>query len=107
MAMARKPRDGSGGSEEFWVTYTDIAESPGHPFYERLNRIFDKYALDRFCEDLCAPYYEKRRGRPSIRPGVYFRNINADNTKKEGLFRVCLQRQWEVEETILRYTFSS
>lgn len=75
MAMTRRPRDGSGNGQDFWVTYTDIAESPGHPFYERLNGIFDKYEFDRFCEDLCAPYYESRRGRPSIRAGVYFRML--------------------------------
>ena len=74
MAMARKPRDGS-GSSEFWITYTDIPESPGHPFYEKLNKVFDKYRLDQFCEDLCAPYYKERRGRPSILPGVYFRMV--------------------------------
>ena len=75
MAMARKPRDGSGNSQEFWVTCTDIAESPGHPFYEKLNKVFDKHQFDQFCEDLCTPYYEERRGRPSIPPGVYFRML--------------------------------
>jgi len=75
MAMGRRGTNGVEGTPEFWVTCTDIAKSPGHPFYQKLNQLLEKYGFDRFCEEHCAPSYDDHRGRPSIPPGIYFRML--------------------------------
>jgi len=59
----------------FWIATQDIARSPGHPFYEKLNALLRAADFDRFVEKLCAPYYAKNVGRPSIPPGLYFRML--------------------------------
>jgi transposase len=71
MAMKRrKPKQA-----EFWVPTADLARSPGHPFYERLNRLLSEHGFDPFVEERCAKFYAERMGRPSIPPGVYFRML--------------------------------
>lgn len=52
---------------------TELPRSPGHPFYERVNRVLEEAGVDRFVEDLCRPHYATAQGRPSIPPGTYFR----------------------------------
>ena len=52
---------------------SERAEAPGHPFYQRLNRVLEQAGFDRFCEETCAKFYHDRLGRPSIAPGTYFR----------------------------------
>ena len=44
-----------------------------HPFYERLNRLFDDAGFDAFVEAQCARFYADGVGRPSLAPGRYFR----------------------------------
>jgi transposase len=61
--------------QELWIATTDLPKSPGHPFYEKLNRLLKEAEFDRFAEDLCRPYYAEVMGRPSIAPGVYFRML--------------------------------
>jgi transposase len=58
-----------------WVMTCDLPKSPGHPFYRKLNELLSESGFDRFCEQLCAPSYAERMGRPSIPPGVYFRML--------------------------------
>src|SRR5208283_2190065 len=58
-----------------WVMTCDLPKSPGHPFYRKLNELLRESGFDRFCEQLCAPYYAEKMGRPSIPPGVYFRML--------------------------------
>jgi transposase len=58
-----------------WVMTCDLPKSPGHPFYRKLNEVLRESGFDRFCEELCAPYYAEKMGRPSIPPGVYFRML--------------------------------
>ncbi len=59
-----------------WVPSAELARGPGHPFYERLNRLLADEGFDRFVEELCAPHYRATSvGRPSIAPGVYFRML--------------------------------
>jgi transposase len=60
---------------EMWVAASELPRSPGHSFYDQLNRLLDEAAFDRRCEELCAPYYAAGTGRPSIAPGVYFRML--------------------------------
>ena len=61
--------------EGFWTPTQDLPRSPGHPFYQRLNEVLRSAGFDRFAEELCAPCYAERLGRPSIPPGVYFRML--------------------------------
>ena len=56
-----------------WVASTDLPQSAGHPFYERLNRVLDDADFDAFVEGRCAPFYADGVGRPSLAPGRYFR----------------------------------
>ena len=73
MAMGKKPavRQGS----PMWVTTADLPTNAGHPFFERLNRVLDEAGFDAFVGGLCAVFYAARMGRPSLRPGRYFRML--------------------------------
>ena len=51
----------------------DLPTNAGHPFFERLNRVLEEAGFDAFVEGLCAAFYAARMGRPSLRPGRYFR----------------------------------
>lgn len=61
--------------EDLWVETSSLRESPGHPFYEKLNAILQEHGFDTFVEEVCAKYYHETMGRPSIPPGVYFRML--------------------------------
>ena len=58
-----------------WVDTADLPTSDGHPFFERLNRVLADSGFDAFVEGLCAVFYADRLGRPSLRPGRYFRML--------------------------------
>ena len=58
-----------------WVATQKLPRSPGHPFYERLNQVLQKAGFDAIVEALCARFYADRIGRPSLRPGRYFRML--------------------------------
>ena len=73
MAMGkRKPRQ-----ESLFVAADQLAQAPGHPFYQRLNVLLDEAGFDGWVEGRCRKYYEQDepRGRKSIPPGVYFRMV--------------------------------
>ena len=72
MAMGTK-RDGAQQEKLFYAT--EQADAPGHPFYEKVNRVLDKAKFDVFCESECAKFYHSKLGRPSLAPGVYFRTL--------------------------------
>lgn len=57
-----------------WIAHSDLAPRGGHPFYTRLNRLFDDDGFDVWLERECAPFFSEA-GRPSIPPGVYFRML--------------------------------
>src|SRR5215472_6488749 len=59
--------------EELWVTHSELAMSPGHPFYKRLHELLDTEKFDEFAEKECAQFYVEKYGRPSLTPGTYFR----------------------------------
>src|SRR5438105_2948472 len=59
--------------EQLWVTHTELATGPGHPFYSRLNELLDQEKFDEFAEQQCAQFYCENNGRPSLPPGTYFR----------------------------------
>lgn len=70
MSMGETPKN----QQELWVATQDIPKSPGHPFYQKLNRVLAEAGFDRKIQEWCEPYYAKA-GRPSIPPGVYFRML--------------------------------
>src|ERR1700736_3443114 len=70
MAMGtRKKRE---RQEALWYG-GGLPETPGHPFYSRLNEVLDQAGFDHFCEESCADFYHAKLGRPSLAPGLYFR----------------------------------
>jgi transposase len=73
MAMGR--RKSRERQEDLWVAYGDMAVSPGHPFYVRLNEVLDNEGFDAFVEEQCARYYADKLGRPGLTPGIYFRSL--------------------------------
>jgi len=72
MSMGKRERERQG---DLWLATSDLAQSPGHPFYERLNALLAQAKFDERTEDLCRPFYADGRGRPSLPPGVYFRML--------------------------------
>src|SRR5215831_17492166 len=58
--------------EPLWYR-AELLETPGHPFYEKLNQALKSAEFDRFCEEQCNGFYAEKKGRPSLAPGVYFR----------------------------------
>ena len=68
-------REDQDKQDPLWIAHTELAASPGHPFYEKLNELLDGEGFDTFVEALCARYYAPRFGRPSLLPGIYFRSL--------------------------------
>jgi transposase len=62
--------------QDLWIALSDVVETPGNFFYDRLNQILDDYKFDTKVEHLCRKFYKKSPyGRPSLTPGVYFRSL--------------------------------
>ena len=59
--------------EQLWITHTELATAPGHPFYQRVNELLEAEKFDEFAEKECAGFYAEKNGRPSLTPGTYFR----------------------------------
>ena len=57
------------------VDTADLPTSDGHPYFERLSRVLADSGFDAFVEEMCAAFYADRLGRPSLRPGRYFRML--------------------------------
>jgi transposase len=73
MAMGR--REDQQEQEPLWIAHTELASAPGHPFYEKLNELLEAERFDPFVEGLSAKFYADKFGRPSLRPGIYFRSL--------------------------------
>ena len=69
MAMGRED-DRQG---DLMVTWAEMARSPGHVFYDRLQEVLIAGGFDRFVETACQRYYAPKMGAPSVPPGRYFR----------------------------------
>jgi len=69
--MAMGTRKHRQRQEALWYR-SELVETPGHPFYEKLNRALESAKFDTFCEEQCKGFYADN-GRPSLVPGVYFR----------------------------------
>ena len=72
MSMRKRPTQ---HQADLWIATGELARSPGHPFYERLNRLLSEAGLDRFVEERGARFHAEGKGRPSIAPGVYMRML--------------------------------
>jgi transposase len=72
MAMGQRKQ---GRQETFWVPTSELPQTSGHPFYERLNKILDGQGFDRFIEERCRKFYADKMGRPSLPPTIYFRML--------------------------------
>ncbi len=72
MSMSTRARELQG---ELWIATTELAHSPGHPFYERLSTILAEVGFDSFVEEKCRRFYAEGKGRPSIPPSVYIRML--------------------------------
>ena len=55
------------------MTWAEMPRSPGHAFYDRLQKLLNEAGFDAFVEASCKPYYAPRMGAPSLPPGRYFR----------------------------------
>ena len=71
--MGRRPTE---LQADLWVPTSELPQSPGHVFYEKLNRLLADAGFDRYIEGLCHEHYAADGvGRESIPPGVYFRML--------------------------------
>jgi len=71
--MAMK-RDGE-SQPDLIVSWADVPRSPGHAFYDKLQKLLVDAGFDRFVEENCEAYYAPRMGAPSVPPGRYFRML--------------------------------
>jgi transposase len=72
MSMRRRPKD---KQPELWIATSEMARTPGHPFYDRLNAVLAESKFDEFVEGRCRSFYAEGKGRPSIPPGIYMRML--------------------------------
>jgi IS5 family transposase len=74
MAMGRRRQE---RQEGLFIATAGLANSPGHPFYRKLNELLAEAGFDRWIEGRCQRYYatQEKRGQPSLPPGVYFRML--------------------------------
>lgn len=72
MAMGKRDVE---EQRELFVMADKLPQSPGHVFYDKLNRVLREGGFDRHVEAVCEAYYAKGKGRPSVPPGVYFRML--------------------------------
>src|ERR1044072_9463027 len=73
--MAMGTREGRQRQEGCVLTHDELATTPGHPFYQRLNHLLDQEKFDRFAEGECAQFYAEKNGRPSLARGMYYRSL--------------------------------
>jgi transposase len=72
MSMSKRETE---KQKELWIDCRELASSPGHPFYRKLNEVLKADGFDVFAESQCEKFYAEDKGRPSIAPGVYFRML--------------------------------
>jgi len=73
--MGMGTRESQQKQEPIWTANVELARSPGHPFYQRLNELLEGEKFDEFAEGLCRKFYAEKMGRPGLAPGIYFRSL--------------------------------
>ena len=69
MAMGRQEeRQG-----DLMMAWDEVPRSPGHVFYDELQKLLVEAGFDSFAEETCRPCYAGTMGARSIPPGRYFR----------------------------------
>jgi transposase len=48
---------------DLMMTWAEMPRSPGHVFYDRLQRLLGEAGFDAFVEEICKPYYAPRWAR--------------------------------------------
>lgn len=69
MSMRRE----TGTQGDLIVGWADLPRSPGHAFYDELQKVLLDAGFDVFVENACKPCYAAKMGAPSLPPGRYFR----------------------------------
>ena len=52
MAIGKRNRE---RQEELWIPSSEVTRSPGHPFYERVNKLLAEADFDEFVEASISP----------------------------------------------------
>ena len=73
--MGMGTRESQERQGEIWIANGELARSPGHPFYQRLNELLESEKFDACVEGLCRKFYAEKMGLRSLVPGVYFRSL--------------------------------
>ena len=68
MALGKRGNE----QEDLFVTHQQL-RAQSHPYYRAMNKILADAGFDRHAETVCAKFYARKMGRPSLPPGVYFR----------------------------------
>ena len=55
------------------VIWAEMPRSPGHVFYDRLQKLLSEAGFDTFIEQTCKPFHVERMDAPSLPPKRYFR----------------------------------
>ena len=69
MALGKRRPKG----QPLFVETSSLPVPPGHPFYDRVNRILQEAEFDFWVEDLAREFYAEKMGRPGLPPGTYVR----------------------------------
>jgi hypothetical protein len=57
MDMAMGTRRKRERQQDLWIASSDVVETPGNAFYDRLNQILDAHKFDGKVEHLCRKFY--------------------------------------------------
>jgi transposase len=68
MAMGKRGDE----QEDLFVTHQQL-RAQSHPYYQAVNKVLGEKGFDKYAEEVCAKFYAKKMGRPSLPPGAYFR----------------------------------
>ena len=68
--MGMGTRQSQAQQEEIWIGNGELARSPGHPFYQRVNELLDAEKFDVFIEGLCRKFYA-----PTLEASAAMRSI--------------------------------
>ncbi len=60
-------------AQPLFVATAHLAGVRPNPFYQSVNKVLAAHHFDAFVEPLCARFYDDKKGRPGLAPGIYFR----------------------------------